>query len=739
MNKTTKIIAGLLILLIGACTYDFPEDTSREPNPGTADFSKLVTVGNSLTAGFMDGALYNRGQKNSFANILGQQLKLVGGGEFNQPDINSEHGFLQTGPNGEILGHLKLVYDANGQPLPRPIFPGDPLTPYQGDRSQLNNFGVPGARVWHSILSGYGQSNPHFGRFASSENASLIGDASNAGGSFFVMWLGNNDVLQYATSGAIGATEGLGEADMTSVADFSEAYNAALNEMLSVANSKGMVINIPNVTDIPYFTTIPYNSLPLDEATATQLNAGYEQNVRAGITAVAIRTVLIPAIITEGVKLSQVIPGVIREAIRISQVVPAVVTEGARVTQIAPAVWREVIKEHSRQILLAEGASEEEAEAGAEEYVNSEAGQAQIQSKVQDYLEDENNEAFDNINAAIDAQMASEEVQAQIQAQIDAYLANPDDPAFAQIDAAVDAQMANNPEVIAGIEALTSAYITAYNEAANDEDINSPQATEPFTQDQFDQITAAVADQMANSVEVAAGISAFTEAFVAAYNTKPSNPVATPPFTQDQFNQVLAQVNFQLENSVELQQQIDAQVNALKQTGELPTFVAGINPLLIDDPNSQTGFRLMKENELVTFIFSTVSDSVPIWLEQGRGIPDQYILTEDEIAVVEQRVTDFNNIISAAANANSDRVGFVDINSIFYSLAKENNPSSLNGIGANATISPPFGLFSLDGVHPNGRGSAFIANKVIEAINSKFSANIPKVNENDFHGNDLPE
>ena len=37
------------------------------------------------------------------------------------------------------------------------------------------------------------------------------------------------------------------------------------------------------------------------------------------------------------------------------------------------------------------------------------------------------------------------------------------------------------------------------------------------------------------------------------------------------------------------------------------------------------------------------------------------------------------------------------------------------------------GAFSLDGVHPNGRGYALIANEFIKAINAKFGSTIPYV------------
>ncbi len=60
---------------------------------------------------------------------------------------------------------------------------------------QLNGFGVPGIRAIDAVVPGYAQANPFFGRFASAPDASLLGDAARAQGTFFTVWLGSNDVL----------------------------------------------------------------------------------------------------------------------------------------------------------------------------------------------------------------------------------------------------------------------------------------------------------------------------------------------------------------------------------------------------------------------------------------------------------------------------------------------------------------------------------------------------------------
>jgi lysophospholipase L1-like esterase len=47
-------------------------------------------------------------------------------------------------------------------------------------------------------------------------------------------------------------------------------------------------------------------------------------------------------------------------------------------------------------------------------------------------------------------------------------------------------------------------------------------------------------------------------------------------------------------------------------------------------------------------------------------------------------------------------------------------------------------MFSEDGLHPNSRGYAFTANVIIDAINTAFSANIPKAKLSNFAGTGLP-
>ncbi|MGB5929355.1 MAG: hypothetical protein WBH03_14335 [Cyclobacteriaceae bacterium] len=271
------LVAGAALFTATSCTYDFPE--TAEPDPGDISVQKYVAVGNSLTAGFMDAALYNRSQENSYPNILAMQFAQVGGGSFNQPDINSENGFapqLSDPANGVILG--KLVLSPDFLPVPTQ---GELPGPYSGNVADLNNFGVPGIltgqlfdpRLGDPSFAGTPFYNPYYARFASDPGAStLLDDAVTSlenGGTFFTLWIGSNDALGYALGGASN------EMLLTDQVVFNQQISTALERLTNVPGVRGVVANIPDVTRLPYFNTIPYNFIPLDAGTISALEQGY--------------------------------------------------------------------------------------------------------------------------------------------------------------------------------------------------------------------------------------------------------------------------------------------------------------------------------------------------------------------------------------------------------------------------------------------------------------------------------
>lgn len=279
-------IAVSALLFNVSCDTDFETDVNDVVvSKGDADFTKFVSIGNSLTSGYRDGALYIDGQNESFPSMIAAQMQLAGGGAFKQPLMpNNIGGFIGLpGFSGKL--NLQVINGALSPVASAPAAALDNIAaggPYQ-------NMGVPGAKSFHLGAPGYGnaaglatgQANPYFVRFAKSATSSVIGDAVSQTPTFFSLWIGNNDVLSYATSGGSGIDQTgnvnpatYGSNDITDPGVLASVISGYVNA-LTAGGAKGVLANIPNVTSIPFFTRVPAMPIPGAPATVTQLNAGY--------------------------------------------------------------------------------------------------------------------------------------------------------------------------------------------------------------------------------------------------------------------------------------------------------------------------------------------------------------------------------------------------------------------------------------------------------------------------------
>jgi hypothetical protein len=288
-----KIIISTLavsaLFFTTSCETDFDTDVQDiTVTKGEADFSKFISLGNSLTSGYRDGALYSGGQNESFPSMMAMQMKLAGGTEFKQPLMpNNVGGFNNptlVDLNGKPLfpGKLELKM-VNGALSPVANTPAAALDNVVAGRP-YQNMGVPGAKVSHLLAPGYGNpaglsaglANPYFVRFASSATASVVGDALAQNPTFVSLWIGNNDVLGYATTGGDG-TNPITPVDGAVGVGFTNTYTTLVNTVFPAGTTrKGIVANIPNVTNVPFFTRVP--AMPLTNLTAaqvTQLTTAY--------------------------------------------------------------------------------------------------------------------------------------------------------------------------------------------------------------------------------------------------------------------------------------------------------------------------------------------------------------------------------------------------------------------------------------------------------------------------------
>ena len=255
---------------------------------GSANFSNFVALGNSLTAGFSDNALFIAGQEASLPNMLASNFALAGGGAFTQPLMADNLGGLTLGGT-PISGNRLILSFASGSPAPVPVA-GQGATEVSNVLSgAFNNMGVPGAKSYHLLATGYGNvagvaaglANPYFARFASDPNATVLGDAAAQSPSFFMLWIGNNDVLGYVGSGGSGVDQTgnldpstYGGSDISDPNVVAGSIDAVLQTM-TAGGAGGVIANLPDVGSIPFLTTVPYNPVPLDQATADLLNGAY--------------------------------------------------------------------------------------------------------------------------------------------------------------------------------------------------------------------------------------------------------------------------------------------------------------------------------------------------------------------------------------------------------------------------------------------------------------------------------
>ncbi len=148
---------------------------------------------------------------------------------------------------------------------------------------------------------------------------------------------------------------------------------------------------------------------------------------------------------------------------------------------------------------------------------------------------------------------------------------------------------------------------------------------------------------------------------------------------------------------------------------------------------TQIGF-LFGPQDLVTFLGSDFGlpqgsyTTLPAMLLIKLGISNgsllqnpSFVLDAQEVAAVQQRTQQFNQIITTSAA----QAGFAvaDVPAAFKALAS--HPPVVAGVPLTKRYLG--GLFSLDGVHPSNIGHAFVANTFIRAANQSFGMQIPLI------------
>jgi len=239
-----KVLASLLALVLLSAGAAF----------GQADFTTYVAFGDSLTAGYSSSALSRTFQVNSYPALIYRQAtgKTTG---FEQPLISAPgiSGLDACNrPESPIApcGILRLVSLG--------VAPTIVPTPGRGGPVNLNlpraynNIAVPGANVHDVLVTKFGGFHDVVLRNDPRQAAAFtqLQEGLSLRPTFATLWIGNNDALAAATSGRV--IEGV---TLTPLDQFEADYRAIANA-IAASGAKMAIANIPNVTSIPFVTTL---------------------------------------------------------------------------------------------------------------------------------------------------------------------------------------------------------------------------------------------------------------------------------------------------------------------------------------------------------------------------------------------------------------------------------------------------------------------------------------------------
>lgn len=232
-RRVVRCAIAILLSILAATTPPAWAQSSRR-----ADLSRLVVVGDSLSAGFQNGSLLDRQQVHGYATLVAAQagmellLPLIA-----DPGIPNVLTLLDPGP-------------------PPVIVPAPGMSPGRVDpTAQIMNLAVPGANVQDALttrpdclfddLTDFILGLPEpclFGGVSRSQ----VELAEALAPTTILVWLGNNDTLAAALAADVSL--------VTPVEEFKQAYGKVM-ERLAATGATLVLANIPDVTVIPFLTS----------------------------------------------------------------------------------------------------------------------------------------------------------------------------------------------------------------------------------------------------------------------------------------------------------------------------------------------------------------------------------------------------------------------------------------------------------------------------------------------------
>jgi hypothetical protein len=239
--KTKITIISTVLAIVVAWNCSSLDPIAPEPaSTGSADFTRFYVMGDNLTAGMQNGGLVEGFQRAVWGFVVARSAQAT---QFAFPSI-SEEGIP---PTMYVSSYSPLEIDQLsevGSPT-NLAFPGF-----------YNNMGIPGATV-HQLLYKRADpatdTNPFFYIVLRDSTqlggqATAVAQTAAAQPTFLIVWAGYSDIVGSASRGT--------DALLTPAASFETDYRAMMTA-LHASTDAIVAATIPDITDIPFFITIP--------------------------------------------------------------------------------------------------------------------------------------------------------------------------------------------------------------------------------------------------------------------------------------------------------------------------------------------------------------------------------------------------------------------------------------------------------------------------------------------------
>ncbi|MGH7741064.1 MAG: hypothetical protein ACRENS_03485 [Candidatus Eiseniibacteriota bacterium] len=241
MNSTQRVLLALAAasLVAAGCSKISPLAPPTVTG-GAASFGTYVAMGTSISSGFESGGLVDRHQTQSFPYLFARQV----GSPFTIPSINNDGipALLQ------LVSLSPLIVSNAGRVLGNPTNFAQPTA--------YNNMGIPGAILFDVADTSYYEAGNPIGRpstmfdIIQRNRGTILAQVASLSPSFISFEYGANEVLGPATQG--------GTIPVLPSASYGALLDGTLTGLQAACpNAHIAIVNVPDVTSIPYVTTFP--------------------------------------------------------------------------------------------------------------------------------------------------------------------------------------------------------------------------------------------------------------------------------------------------------------------------------------------------------------------------------------------------------------------------------------------------------------------------------------------------